>query len=90
MKGTYTMSKRTQYTSKGQRRNVSSWSIKAGRKDVSELEIINRKIDAWKQGKKVMLTITNPIKSETNKPFIRVNAKEIWGKDTPYMMKTSQ
>ena len=82
--------KRTQYTSKGQRRNVSSWSTKAARKDVSEFEILNRKIAGWKRGKRVMLTITNPMKSETNKPFIRVNAKEIWGKDTPYMMKTSQ
>ena len=84
------MSKKTSYTSKGQRRNVSSWSTKAARKDVSKLGIINRKIDAWKRGKKVMLTVTNPVKSETDKPFIRVNAKEIWGKDTPYMMKTSQ
>ena len=81
---------RTQYIAKGERRNVSRWSIKAGRKDVSELEILNRKIAAWKRGKKVMLTITNPVKSETNKPFIRVEAKEVWGKDTPYMMKTSQ
>ena len=84
------MSKKTSYTSKGQRRNVSRWSIKAGRKDVSELEKLNRKVTAWAQGKKVMLTITNPIKSETAKPFIRVDAKEVWRKDTPYMMKTSQ
>ena len=84
------MGKKTQYTSKGQRRNVSRWSIKTGRKDVSELEKLNRKIESWKRGKKVILTVTNPIKSETAKPFIRVDAKEVWGKYTPYMMKTSQ
>ena len=84
------MSKKTQSTSTGQRRNVSRWSIKAGRRGVSELEKLNRKVDAWSRGKKVLLTITNPIKSETNKPFIRVDAKEVWGKYTPYMMKTSQ
>ena len=84
------MGNKTQYTSKGERRNVSRWCIKAGRKDVSELEILKRKIAAWRRGKRVMLTIANPVKSETNKPFIRVEAKEVWGKDTPYMMKTSQ
>ena len=83
------MGKKTQYTSKGQRRNVAAWSTKAARKDVSELEILNRKIASWKRGKRVILTITNPIKSETNKPFIRVDAKEVWGKYTPYMMKTT-
>ena len=29
--------------------------------------------------KKVMLTINNPNKKETNKPFIRVNALDVWG-----------
>ena len=28
---------------------------------------------------KVMLTIHNPNKKETNKPFIRVNALDVWG-----------
>jgi hypothetical protein len=40
------MGKKTQYISKGQRRNVSSWNTKAARKDVSELEILNRKIES--------------------------------------------
>ena len=83
------MGKKIQYTSKGQRRNVSRWSIKAGRKDVSELEKLNRKVDAWMKGKKVLLTITNPNKNEKGKPFIKKEAKEVWGKYTPYLMKTS-
>ena len=31
-----------------------------------------------KQGKNVMLTIANPNKNETNKPFIRVPAHTVW------------
>jgi hypothetical protein len=36
-----------------------------------------------------MLTIPNPVKSETNKPFIRVNAKEKWRNDKFIMKQTS-
>ena len=36
------------------------------------------KMLAFRKGKNVMLTIPNPNKNETNKPFIRVNAKEVW------------
>lgn len=34
---------------------------------------------AWARGKRVMLTVPNPNTNETNKPFIRVNANELWG-----------
>ena len=34
---------------------------------------------AWARGRNVVLTITNPNTNETNKPFIRVNASEVWG-----------
>ena len=37
------------------------------------------KREAWARGKRVMLTIPNPNTNETNKPFIRVNANEVWG-----------
>lgn len=40
---------------------------------------ITNQLDAWKKGKNVVLTVPNPNKSETNKPFIRVNAREVWG-----------
>lgn len=36
------------------------------------------KQEAFKRGKRVMVTIPNPNKNETNKKFIRVNAKEVW------------
>tara|TARA_Y100001951_G_scaffold101695_1_gene107030 strand:- start:960 stop:1181 length:222 start_codon:yes stop_codon:yes gene_type:complete len=51
------------------------------------LEKVMLKIDAWAKGKKVFLTIENPIKSETAKPFIRVPAEHIWKKYEPYRMK---
>jgi hypothetical protein len=38
----------------------------------------NAKVKAFMAGKNVMLTIPNPNTSETNKRFIRVNAKEVW------------
>jgi hypothetical protein len=36
-------------------------------------------IKAWKAGKRVMLTVPNPNKNETNKRFIRVEAKQYIG-----------
>ena len=33
-----------------------------------------------------MVTIPNPSKTETNKPFIRVSAKEIWKSPKPFIM----
>ncbi len=33
---------------------------------------------AFHRGKKVMLTIPNPNTNETNKRFIRVNARDVW------------
>ena len=78
---------RAQYTSKGERRSVSKWVTKSMKKDISELTKLNNKVNAWKRGKKVMLTITNPNKNENAKPFIKKEAKDVWGKYTPYMMK---
>jgi len=39
---------------------------------------LNQRI-AWKEGRNVVLTIPNPNDKETNKPFIRVNARQVWG-----------
>jgi hypothetical protein len=36
-------------------------------------------LHAWRKGKRVILTIQNPNKNETNKPYIRVNARDYWG-----------
>lgn len=40
--------------------------------------MINQRI-AWQKGKNVVLTLPNPNKNETNRPFIRINAREVWG-----------
>lgn len=37
------------------------------------------KLGAWLGGKPVMLTVANPDKTETNKPFIRVKAEDYLG-----------
>jgi len=34
---------------------------------------------AWKAGKNVVLTLPNGNTKETNKPFIKVPAKQVWG-----------
>jgi hypothetical protein len=33
---------------------------------------------AHNAGKNVMVTIENPNKNETNKPFVRVNSRTVW------------
>lgn len=75
------------YTSKGERNNVSKWSCQKGRKDRSVLDMVSDKMKAFKQGKDVYVTIPNPNKNETNKRFIRVNAKTVWTKTNPFSMK---
>jgi len=39
---------------------------------------ITNQLKAFLKGKRVMLTIENPNKNETNKRFIRVNARDVW------------
>jgi len=64
--------KRAKYTSKGQRDSVSAKTVKAMNRERSELDKILNKLNVWSTGKKVMVTIPNPNKNETNKRFIRV------------------
>lgn len=47
-------------------------TVKAMRRDKSEVEKLMNKVDVWARGKRVMVTIPNPNKNETNKRFIRV------------------
>lgn len=76
---------RATQTSKGERRSVANGLGD----DRSEIKKILDKMDAFRKGKNVMLTIPNPNKSETKKPFIRVNAKEKWRNDKFIMKQTS-
>jgi len=85
-------SKDNNYVSKGQRLNVRKDICKAQRRDylANKLDVVANKIAAWKAGKAVFLTIPNPNKNETNKRFIRVPAKEVWGNpNNVFKMSTS-
>ena len=74
---------RASQTSKGERRNV----VAGLSDDRTELQKVNDKMNAFLKGKNVMLTIPNPVKSETNKPFIRVPAKQEWRHTGKFIMK---
>lgn len=71
-------------TSKGERPNVNQKT----RNDVrnaykgSVAEMV-AKVEAWRKGKNVVLTIPNPNTEETNRPFIRVNSWDVWGSPFP-------
>ena len=80
------MAKRESYTSKGERPNVSRRWLKLTRKDNDERTY--NQWDAFQKGKNVVLTIKNPNKNETNKPFIRVPAKEQWRIMRPFNMSS--
>jgi len=80
------MAKRESYTSKGERPNVSRRWLKLTRKDNDERTY--NQWDAFQKGKNVVLTIKNPNKNETNKPFIRVPAKEQWRIMRPFTMSS--
>lgn len=76
---------RASQTSKGERRNVANGLGD----DRSELKKMIDKMDAFRKGKNVMLTIPNPNKQATREPFIRVSAKEKWRNDKFIMKQTS-
>ena len=80
-------SKGTQYVSKGEYSNVNKKTRNAVRLDTTPLQTADNKRNAWLKGKNVMLTIPNPNDKETNKRFIRVNAKDVWGSHKKYIMK---
>ena len=69
---------RDSYTSKGERRNVSKKWTKMLRLERKESDRGFNQFDAYLKGKNVILTVPNPLKTETNKPYIRVKAKLYW------------
>jgi len=66
------VSKRTKYTSKGERNSVSKELTKAVKNDRSYVDKTLAQLKHWARGKRTMVTVPNPNKNETNKPFIRV------------------
>ena len=80
---------RATQTSKGERNNVSKDVSKALRRDYlqNSLARLNNQVSAFNRGKNVMLTIPNPNTSQTNKRFLRVNAKDVWKFNNKFIMK---
>ena len=74
--------------SNNKRRNVNKWSTKTMKKNKGRYERVLNQLNAFRRGKNVVLTIPNPNKTERAKPFIKVNAKDVWSNDK-YMMKQS-
>lgn len=60
--------------------NVNQKTLNHMRRDYisSGMRHYNQKL-AWLKGKNVVLTIENPNKEQTNKRFIKVNARDVWG-----------
>lgn len=64
-------------TSKGQRSNVNKKIRNDVRRDyMDSLDRSINQMKAYANGKRVMLTVPNPNKNETNKRFIRVAAED--------------
>ena len=74
---------RSHQVSKGERKPVDPrWRKEYRREYNGSTAQMQNKLEAWLKGKRVMLTIENPNKNETNKKFIRVNANEVWRRKT--------
>jgi len=70
---------RTNQTSKGIVGNSYKHASKALRKEyMQSVERLNNQLEAFKRGRRVMITIPNPNTNETNKRFIKVNARDVW------------
>jgi hypothetical protein len=70
----------------GKRPNVSRWVKKSQRRNRTLLERLEAQLSAFKKGKNVVLVIPNLNPHETNKPFVRINAKDVWSREK-YIMK---
>jgi hypothetical protein len=67
------------YTSAGIHSNVSNSIKRALRRSYMQSgdRVLNQ-LAAFRSGKRVMVTMENPNKAETNKRFIRVEASTVW------------
>ena len=75
------------YVSSGERRSVVNGRHR--KSDWTPLEQLNFKVKAWQEGKNVVLVMPNSNPNETKKPFVRKNAKEVWGTYKKFSMKGS-
>lgn len=72
------------YVSSGVHSCVDNKILKSARRDYMQSgERVMNQLKAFRSGKRVMISIPNPNKNETNKRFIRVNAATVW-KDSKF------
>lgn len=57
--------------------NQKTLNAMSQERDMVGFRLLNQ-LKAFKSGKKVMLTVANPNKKETNKPFIKVPAAGVF------------
>ena len=70
---------RTSQTSTGTVGRSNQYASKAKRREYNQsVERANNQLAAFYRGRNVVLTVENPNKNETNKRFIRVNARDVW------------
>jgi hypothetical protein len=75
------------YISNGERRNVNKKILNAIRRDyMNSGERIVNQLRAFHANKKVMVTIENPNKNETNKRFIRVPGNQYFKPNEPFII----
>lgn len=65
--------------SKGERFSVDPSITKAVRRERTEVEKLLNKQAAWKRGRKVTLLVPNLGNDAKKHPFVKVNAKDVWG-----------
>jgi len=72
-------SKSSGKVSAGIHANVSRYIVNSQRRDyMASGERLMNQLLAHKRGRRVVITMANPNKNETNKKFIRVPASTIW------------
>ena len=68
---------RTKYISKGQRPNVTRFTLNSI--VVDEGQKMMNKLNAWIKGQKGTITVPNPNTTEKDKPFIKVSFERYFG-----------
>ena len=74
----------------GKRLSISRWAKKAQRKNRTKLERVNAQLCAFMKGKNVVLVVPNTNSHEKNKPFVRINAEDVWSRNKYIMKQNSQ
>ena len=74
----------------GKRPSISRWAKKAQRKNRTKLERVNAQFSASMKNKNVVLVVPNTNPHEKNKPFVRINAEDVWSRNKYIMKHNSQ